>query len=408
MKVRQLSDSQGLSYLHLVMLSLYAILLGVLVGLIDAVFGRVLIGLSEFRDHHIFYLVPALPLAGLLIVYLYQKLAGKAAQGMGLIFKVGHNEEDQVPLRLIPLVTVTTWLTHLFGGSAGREGVAVQLGATVSHAFSRYFKLPNASRIFLTMGMAAGFGGLFQTPIAATFFALEVLTLGQLSLPILVPTLIASFVASTTSHFLGLEKFSHFVSDSLSIDLETFVKLVLLGLTFGLVGNLFAYLLAMAKKKVASILPNPYYRVLLGSVVLTCLLLLLWKGRYTGLGTNLIALSVGGGTIYPFDWLLKLLLTVFTLSLGFQGGEVTPLFAIGASLGAVLAPVLGLPIPLVAGLGYLSVFGSSTNTILAPIFIGVEVFGPANAVPYAIVMAFAYLINHKTSIYGQQKMLEIQ
>ena len=328
MKVRQLSDSKGLSYLHLVMLSLYAILLGVLVGLIDAVFGRVLIGPSEFRDHHLFYLVPALPLAGLLIVYLYQKFAGKTAQGMGLIFKVGHNEEDQVPLRLIPLVTVTTWLTHLFGGSAGREGVAVQLGATVSHAFSRYFKLPNASRIFLTMGMAAGFGGLFQTPIAATFFALEVLTLGQLSLPILVPTLIASFMASTTSHLLGLEKFSHFVSESLTIDLETFMKLALLGLAFGIAGNLFAYLLSLAKKKVASLLPNPYYRVLLGSVVLTCLLLILWKGRYTGLGTNLIALSVDGGIIYPLDWLLKLLLTVFTLSLGFQGGEVTPLFAI--------------------------------------------------------------------------------
>ncbi len=282
MKVRQLSDSKGLSYLHLVMLSLYAILLGVLVGLIDAVFGRVLIGLSEFRDHHLFYLVPALPLAGLLIVYLYQKFAGKAAQGMGLIFKVGHNEEDQVPLRLIPLVTVTTWLTHLFGGSAGREGV------------------------------------------------------------------------------------------SLTIDLETFMKLALLGLAFGLAGNLFAYLLSLAKKKVASLLPNPYYRVLLGGVVLTCLLLILCKGRYTGLGTNLIALSVDGGTIYPLDWLFKLLLTVFTLSLGFQGGEVTPLFAIGASLGAVLAPILGLPISLVAGLGYLSVFGSSTNTLLAPIFIGIE------------------------------------
>lgn len=136
-----------------------------------------------------------------------------------------------------------------FRGSAGREGVAVQLGATVSHAFSRYFKLPNASCIFLTMGMAAGFGGLFQTPIAATFFALEVLTLGQLSLPILVPTLIASFMASTTSHLLGLEKFSHFVSKSLTIDLETFMKLALLGLAFGLAGNLFAYLLSLAKRK---------------------------------------------------------------------------------------------------------------------------------------------------------------
>ena len=408
MKIRQLSESQGLSYSNLVILSLYAVFLGVIVGLIDAIFGRVLIGLSEYRDHHLFYLVPALPIAGLLIVYLYQRFAGKAAQGMGLIFRVGHNEEKQVPLRLIPLVTVTTWLTHLFGGSAGREGVAVQLGATVSHAFSRYFKIPNASQLCLTMGMAAGFGGLFQTPIAATFFALEVLTLGQLSLPVLIPTLIASFVASTTSHLLGLEKFSHFVADGLAINLETFIKLTLLGLAFGLAGNLFAYLLSSAKKKVATILPNPYYRVLFGSIVLTALLLILWKGRYTGLGTNVIALSVNGGTIYSWDWLLKLLLTVFTLSLGFQGGEVTPLFAIGASLGAVLAPVLGLPIPLVAGLGYLSVFGSSTNTLLAPIFIGVEVFVPANVLPYVIVMAFAYLINHKTSIYGQQKMLEMQ
>ena len=407
MKVSQLSESQGLSYSNLVILSLYAVFLGAIVGLIDAIFGRVLIGVSEFRDHHLFYLVPALPLAGLLIVYLYQRFAGKASQGMGLIFKVGHNEEKQVHLRLIPLLTITTWLTHLFGGSAGREGVAVQLGVTVSHAFSRYFKIPNASRLCLTMGMAAGFGGLFQTPIAATFFALEVLTLGQLSLPVLVPTLIASFVASTTSHLLGLEKFSHFVTDSLAIDLETFIKLALLGMAFGLAGNLFAYLLSLAKKKAAIILPNPYYRIFLGSVVLTCLLLLLWKGRYTGLGTNLIALSVDGGTIYPLDWLLKLLLTVLTLSLGFQGGEVTPLFAIGASLGAVIAPILGLPISLVAGLGYLSVFGSSTNTLLAPIFIGIEVFGPANAIPYAIVMAFAYLINHKTSIYGQQKMLEM-
>lgn len=408
MKVGQLSESQGLSYSNLVILSLYATFLGVIVGLIDAIFGRVLIGLSEYRDHHLFYLVPALPIAGLLIVYLYQRFAGKVAQGMGLIFKVGHNEENQVPLRLIPLVTVTTWMTHLFGGSAGREGVAVQLGATVSHAFSRSFKIPNASRFCLTMGMAAGFGGLFQTPIAATFFALEVLTLGQLSLPVLIPTLIASFVASTTSHLLGLEKFSHFVADSLVIDLETFIKLALLGLAFGLVGNLFAYLLSMTKKKVATILPNPYYRVLLGSIMLTALLLILWKGRYTGLGTNVIALSVNGGTIYSWDWILKLLLTVFTLSLGFQGGEVTPLFAIGASLGVVLAPVLGLPVPLVAGLGYLSVFGSSTNTLLAPIFIGVEVFGPANVLSYVIVMAFAYLINHKTSIYGQQKVLEMQ
>ena len=259
------------------------------------------------------------------------------------------------------------------------------------------------------MGMAAGFGGLFQTPIAATFFALEVLTLGQLSLPILVPTLIASFMASTTSHLLGLEKFSHFVSKSLTIDLETFMKLALLGLAFGLAGNLFAYLLSLAKKKVASLLPNPYYRVLLGGVVLTCLLLILWKGRYTGLGTNLIALSVDGGTIYPLDWLLKLALDRLYPISWIPRRRSNPFVCYRSkSWCCSSTQFLDFQSPLVAGLGYLSVFGSSTNTLLAPIFIGVEVFGPANAIPYAIVMAFAYLINHKTSIYGQQKMLEMQ
>ncbi|MFR4771316.1 MAG: chloride channel protein [Streptococcus salivarius] len=168
-----------------------------------------------------------------MIVYLYQKFAGKATQGMGLIFKV-----DIMRRIKSPKVNSTCDCNHMadppFRGSAGREGVAVQLGATVSHAFSRYFKLPNASRIFLTMGWQLVLEGSSKHQSVATFFALEVLTLGQLSLPILVPTLIASFVASTTSHLLGLEKFSHFVSESLTIDLETFMKLALLGLAFGL------------------------------------------------------------------------------------------------------------------------------------------------------------------------------
>ena len=185
------------------------------------------------------------------------------------------------------------------------------------------------------------------------------------------------------------------------------MKLALLGLAFGLAGNLFAYLLSLAKKKVSKSAPKS----LLSCSFRKCRLNLssfdfvegtlyrswnefdcfkCWWWDHLSIG---LALEIALDRLYPISW--------------FPGGEVTPLFAIGASLGAVLAPVLGLPIPLVAGLGYLSVFGSSTNTLLAPIFIGVEVFGPANALPYAIVMAFAYLINHKTSIYGQQKMLEM-
>lgn len=407
MELKRLKESQELTYRQLIVLSLFAIFMGLLVGGIDALFGRILLSISAFRDDHIFLLLPFLPLIGLFIVYLYQSYAGKAAQGMGLIFKVGQGEAEEIPFRLVPLVTITTWLTHLFGGSAGREGVAVQLGATLSHNLGRWLKLPNNPRHLLLMGMAAGFAGLFQTPIAATFFALEVLVIGQVNLGILIPTLLSSFVASATSHLLGLEKFSHPVAASLNLDVPHFLKLAILGLIFGLVGNLFAYSLSFVKTKVSQLWPAPKQRVFLGGILIMLLLLALWQGRYAGLGINLISLSFENGKIFAFDWLLKLVLTIFTLSLGFQGGEVTPLFAIGASLGLILGQVLGLPLVLVAALGYLSVFGSATNTFLAPIFIGIEVFGPQNVMAYVIVMAFAYMVNRKQSIYGQQKIIEI-
>lgn len=407
MAVKTLKASQELTYRQIAVLSLFALFMGLIVGGVDALFGRILLLITDFRDAHILLLLPFLPLVGLLIVYLYQTYAGKAAQGMGLVFKVGHDEENQIPFRLVTLVTLTTWLTHLFGGSAGREGVAVQLGATISHYFGRFIKMPKGSIHFLVMGMAAGFAGLFQTPIAATFFALEVLVIGQLNLGSLVPTLIGSFVASGTSHLLGLEKFSHLVETPLNLNVTTFLKLALLGIAFGLVGNLFALSLSFLKVRMSRLWPNPFYRVLFGGILLSLVLLVLWQGRYAGLGTNLISASFDEGQVFTYDWLLKLLVTVFTLSLGFQGGEVTPLFAIGASLGIFLGYLLGLPLVLVAALGYLSVFGSATNTLLAPIFIGVEVFGPANILPYVIVMAFAYMVNRKQTIYGQQKIQEI-
>ncbi|MCC9753120.1 voltage-gated chloride channel protein, partial [Streptococcus agalactiae] len=152
---------------------------------------------------------------GLFIVFVYQKFGGKSVKGMGLVFEVGHGNEETIPKRLVPLVILTTWLTHLFGGSAGREGVAVQIGATVSHYFQKYCRLQNASQLFLVMGMAAGFAGLFQTPLAATFFAIEVLVVGRLMVSYILPSLIAALTANFVSHSLGLEKFSHSIATSM-------------------------------------------------------------------------------------------------------------------------------------------------------------------------------------------------
>ena len=401
--LKNIKESYQHSYFLYLKLIIAGIIIGFIVGIIDTIFGRGLLWIGDIRKEYLYYFVPFLALAGLLIVFIYQKFAGKTGKGMGLIFEVGHGTEKDIPLRLVPIVTVATWITHLFGGSAGREGVAVQLGATLSHRFNKYFNFPDKSKVFLVTGMAAGFGGLFQTPIAALFFALEVLALGNLQLYALLPAVVAAFTASWTSSFLGLEKFTHIVNTTLSITPMTFVKFAILGIIFGIAGNLFVYLQSFLKKFASEKIKNPYYRIFLIGIFLSVIFLLLHEGRYTGLGTNLIENSFSGEQIFGYDWILKLLLTTLTLAAGFQGGEVTPLFSIGASLGVVIAIFFGLPIEFVAAAGYISVFGSATNTLLAPIFIGGEVFGFNNLPFFVIIVIFAYLVNRKISTYGLQK-----
>lgn len=401
--LKNIKESYQHSYFLYLKLIIAGIIIGLIVGIIDTIFGRGLLWIGDIRKEYLYYFVPFLALAGLLIVFIYQKFAGKTGKGMGLIFEVGHGTEKEIPLRLIPIVTVATWITHLFGGSAGREGVAVQLGATLSHRFNKYFNFPDKSKVFLVTGMAAGFGGLFQTPIAALFFGLEVLALGNLQLYALLPAVVAAFTASWTSSFLGLEKFTHIVNTNLSITPMTFVKFAILGIIFGIAGNLFVYLQSFLKKFASEKIKNPYYRIFIIGIFLSVILLLLHEGRYTGLGTNLIENSFSEKPIFGYDWILKLLLTTLTLAAGFQGGEVTPLFSIGASLGVVIAIFFGFPIEFVAAAGYISVFGSATNTLLAPIFIGGEVFGFNNLPFFVIIVIFAYLVNRKISTYGLQK-----
>ena len=401
--LKNIKESYQYSYFLYLRLIVAGIIIGFIVGIIDTIFGRGLLLIGNIRKEYLYYFVPFLALAGLLIVFIYQKFAGRAKKGMGLIFEAGHGIENEIPLKLVPIVSIATWITHLFGGSAGREGVAVQLGATISHKFKKYFGFPNKSKIFLVIGMAAGFGGLFQTPIAALFFALEVLTLGNLQLYALLPAIVSSFVASWTSAFLGLEKFNHSLNTNFVVTPLTFVKFAILGIIFGIVGNLFVYLQNFLKKYLSEKIKNSYYRIFVIGILLSIVFLMLHEGRYTGLGTNLIENSFLGKQVYMYDWILKLILTTLTLSAGFQGGEVTPLFSIGASLGAVIAIFFGLPIEFVAAAGYISVFGSATNTLLAPIFIGGEVFGFSNLPYFVIIVVFAYLVNRKISTYGLQK-----
>lgn len=384
---------------------LLAILTGVLVGIIDTVFGRGLLTISDFWTGHYLYLIPFLPFAGLLITWLYHHFSETSLKGMTLVFETGQKKREDIPLLLIPLVMSGTWITHLFGGSAGREGVAVQIGAALSHALGRRFHLQKDSRVMLITGMAAGFGGLFQTPLTAVFFSMEVIVAGKIQYEALLPALIASYTAAYTSHTLGLEKFYVPLKDTLEIsDAGMAVRLIVLGIIFGLTGRLFSFLLAKSKKFFGEKIKNPYFRIGVISIPLALILFLLYNGRYSGLGTNLISAAFSGGMIYSYDWILKLLLTILTLAIGYQGGEVTPLFSIGASLGIVLGGILSISPVYCAALGYAAVFAGATNTLLAPVLIGLEVFGANDMVPFLIVCIFAYLVNGDKSIYGAQEV----
>ncbi|HFI0263852.1 TPA: chloride channel protein [Streptococcus suis] len=379
----------------------FSILMGLIAGLVTTFFGKILLRIGDLRTEFFTYLIPFLPLAGLVIVFIYQKWGREVQAGMGLVFKAGQGENVHISPVLIPLIISTTWLSHLFGASVGREGVAVQLGASLSHWLQKQGFTHLPKDMITKIGMAAGFAGLFQTPLAASFFAIEVLIVGQYAWTSLPHCLVAAFTASTTSHLLGLEKFSHAIATT-SFQFTDSFKWILIAICFGFIGNLFAWFLAQAKNISTRWLPNPYIKIAIMGVGLTVLLFFFHQGRYAGLGTNLIDVSLAGEQVFAYDWLLKLLLTCLCLATGFQGGEVTPLFAIGASSGAVLAGLLGLPTELVAALGYCAVFGTATNTLLAPIFIGYEVFG-ANLIPYAVpVLAIAYLVNRKQTIYGVQ------
>ncbi|CAI3282088.1 chloride channel protein [Enterococcus cecorum] len=388
---------------HVGLVLILSVLIGLSVGALDAGFGRVLDYISIFFHQHKHILLPFLGFAGMLFVHIQLKYGKDSHLGIGLIFKAGYGEVSKVPKRLVPFAICGTWLTHLFGGSAGREGVAVQIGATVAHAFGRQFQGMNYKR-FIVIGMASGFAGLFQTPIAAIFFAMEVLVVGHLTYDVLLPTMVASFTASFTSEFLGLSKFSyHLVLDD-RLPWFLIVRLVILGIIFGLVGYLFARTMRLTRLTLTNHFPNPVWRIGIVGIIVSILLFIFHDGRYASLGTNLIVDSFHGGTIYPYDWLLKMILTALTLACGFQGGEVLPMFAIGSTLGAALAGIFALPVDFVAALGFASVFGSATNTFLAPIFIGAEVFG-FDAIPYFfIVCAIGYLCNGNRSIYSLQKI----
>lgn len=381
---------------------LFGIATGVVVGLAQVLFFEGMERIFAFRagrETSLFFLLPFL---GIVIVYLFQRFDTQKKFGMDLLFKVDQEKEKDIPLVMAPVMVVTTWLSHLGGGSVGREGVAVQVGSTLSKWIQRRTSFSISDSVALTSGVAAGFAGLFGTPFAAGFFAMALFCGGALRLSVCLPVFCSSFTSAGIAYLFGLRKSVFVVDGNYSFSFSFLIKLLILGICFALAGVLFSKGMHWAKHAYKSRIANPYIRIVVGATIVM-ILMLATNGRYAGLGEQLIRDAIGGNEILPWDFLGKMALTILTLSCGFQGGEVMPLFAIGATLGAALSSWLGLPQPLCAAIGYCAVFAAGTNTYFAALCICLEAFGPSLFIPVLIAVSLSYSINRNQSIYPLQE-----
>lgn len=395
-------------FTDLVLLFGVGLLIGSVVGFFEAIFVQGLNFVVNFRQSHgnCLWLL-GLPWAGLVIVWLFNTFSKSSKEGMALIFKINQGSAQHLPRALMPLMIVSTWISQLFGASVGKEGVGLQIGAAISNTLAKYVPyLQNKKTIIMVTGMAAGFAGVFGTPFTAVVFAMEILVSGLLEYRALASSLSAALASSWVAHHLGVYKEALHLSYNFEFNLASHGwKLLVLGIIFGLVGALFALCMHKGHAFFEKQFENPYKRIFYCAIPLAFLLWVMMDGRYCGSGVNLIEAAVHGQDISIWDFPLKLLFSVVSLSIGFVGGDVTPLFAVGTTLGALLGPVFGLPIPFCAALGYAAVFAAGTNTWVAPLVIGMEIFGYAYFPFFFVTCSFAFLVNGNQSIYGLQRKL---
>lgn len=375
---------------------------GIFCGMIGAAFHHGVHYVSELRAEHP-WLLWCLPLAGLLIVGFY-KLTRTEGQGTNDIIDAVHLGKG-LSVLLLPAIFVGTILTHLCGGSAGREGAALQMGGTIGYHTGRLCGLDDRDLRTATMtGMAAFFSALFGTPLTATVFAIVVISVGVMYHAAFIPCFTASMVAYAVSVFLGVEP-THFKVGMPEVEIPMLLRVAVLSVLFAIVSVLFCKVIHLMEHLMKNRIANPWIRALAGGVAIIAMTHLCGTTDYNGAGMEVITVAVEEGTAYPAAFFLKLLFTAVTLAAGFKGGEVVPSFFVGATFGCVMGPLLGIPAGFAAALGLVAVFCGATNCPIASIFLAIELFGDGGLLYFALTCGTSYMLSGYNGLYSSQTIL---
>ncbi len=378
-------------------------LIGIVSGLVGTAFHRGVEMATDFRMSH-FWILWTLPVAGLLAVGIYRLLK---VEGLGTDTVIEQIRTGEgLSLRLLPAVFTATIVTHLAGGSSGREGAALQMGGAIGLGVGRTLRLDERDRSTATMaGMAALFSALFGTPIAATVFAMGVISVGAIYHVAFVPCLIASLVSFETSLRLGVEPTRFLVEAVPRVTPLCVAQVALLACLCGMLSAVFCESVHRTERLAHRWLPNPWIRAAAGGCAILALTLMLGTQDYNGAGMGGIVGAVESGTAGAFAFMWKIVFTSITLAAGFKGGEVVPSFFIGATFGCVVGPMLGLPASFSAAVGLVSVFCGATNCPLASLFLAVELFGPEGLLLFAVACGFAFVMSGYYGLYFSQRIL---
>ena len=400
-KMQILRAGQIPMLIYLVKWLFISAIVGILAGSASAIFLVSLDWVTNWRENNV-WIIALLPLAGLIIGLVYYYLGTDVVKGNNQLLEEFHSPKQVIPLKMAPLVLFGTLLTHLFGGSAGREGTAVQMGAAIADQFTSIFNLkPKDRKILIIIGISAGFASVFGTPLAGAVFALEVLILGRMRYEAILPSLLTAVIADYTCTAWGVAHTRYSIPMVPELTPQNFLWAILAGIIFGFAAMLFSVSTHFWTDLFKSRIKYAPLRPLIGGILIAAAVWLMGTTKYIGLGIPLIQ-SAFSEDLNSYDFLLKILFTSFTIGAGFKGGEVTPLFFIGATLGNALVWFVPLPIALLAGMGFAAIFSGATNTPIACTLMGIELFGTESALFIGIACVVSYFFSGHSGIYTSQ------